>query len=221
MSGGAATAAQRAELLAAQQELHARGLNVGGSGNLSLRLADGLLVTPSAIPPDEATPAAMVELGMDGTLRSEGVPTSEWRIHRDIYAAFPDAGAIVHTHSTHATALACLREDLPPFHYKVGMAGGHAVRCAAYATYGTQELSDNVIAALGDLRACLMANHGMVAHAPTLPKAMALAIDIEVLCEQYLAARTAGTPVLLTAAQMDEAIARFRTYGTPEQFAQQ
>jgi L-fuculose-phosphate aldolase len=208
----------REELLAAQRLLHERGLNVSASGNVSVRVPGGLLVTPSAIPPDESTPASMVEMGLDGSLRSDGVPTSEWRIHRDIYVAYPQAEAVVHTHSTHATALACLREDLPPFHYKVGIAGGHVIRCAVYATFGTQELSDNVIAALGSNTACLMANHGMVAYATTLPKAVAMATDVEVMCQQYLAARAAGTPVLLSAAQMDEAISRFANYGTPESF---
>lgn len=211
----------RVELLAAQQLLHDRGLNVSASGNVSIRVADGLLVTPSAIPPDEATPASMVEMGMDGSLRSAGVPTSEWRIHRDIYAAYPQAGAIVHTHSTHATALACLREDLPPFHYKVGIAGGHVIRCAEYATFGTQELSDNVVAALGHNTACLMANHGMVAYAATLKQAVAMATDVEVMCQQYLIARAAGAPVLLSAAQMDDAISRFANYGKPAQFETQ
>jgi L-fuculose-phosphate aldolase len=174
----------RDELLGAQRLLHERGLNVGASGNVSVRTPDGLLLTPSAIPPDEATPASMVEMSMDGELLSPGVPTSEWRIHRDIYLAFPDAGAIVHTHSTYASALAALRQDLPAFHYKVALGGGHCIPCAKYATYGTQELSDNVVAALGNLRACLMANHGMFAHAPTLKEAIALATDVEVLCQQ-------------------------------------
>lgn len=210
----------RKDLLAAQRLLHERGLNVGASGNVSVRTADGLLLTPSALPPDEVTPASMVEMSMDGSLVSDGVPTSEWRIHRDIYLAFPDAGAIVHTHSTYASALAALREPLPPFHYKVAMGGGRYIPCAEYATYGTQALSDNVVAALGDLKACLMANHGMVAHAPTLKQAIALATDVEVLCQQYLIARSAGTPVLLTDEQMDDALQRFASYGTPAQFNQ-
>ena len=121
----------------------------------------------------------MVELSMAGEIRAGGVPSSEWRIHRDVYAAFPDAGAIVHTHSTHATALSALREDLPPFHYLVGKAGGHSIRCAEFATFGTQALSDAVVQALAGRRACLMANHGMLAYGSDLVGAMALAADVD------------------------------------------
>ncbi|HAN72115.1 MAG TPA: class II aldolase [Actinobacteria bacterium] len=196
--------------------LDERGLNAGTSGNLSIRVDDGLLVTPSAIPPSELSPERMVLLGLDGACRSDGVPTSEWRIHRDIYLARPDAGAIVHTHSTYATALASLRENLPPFHYQVAKAGGREIVCSAYAPYGTQELSDAVKAALGDRRACLMANHGMLALGPDLQKAVSLALEVEVLCRQYLIARAAGSPVLLTDEQMDIARDSFLTYGQPE-----
>lgn len=203
----------------AAARLESMGLNAGTSGNVSVRVADGFLITPSAIPPDRLEPGHMVELSLSGENRSSGVPSSEWRIHRDVYAAFPNAGAIVHTHSIHATALAVLREDLPPFHYLVGKAGGHSIRCAEFATYGTQALSDAVVQALGDRRACLMANHGMLAFGTDLAAAMALAADVEVLCQQYLVARSAGSPVLLTAAQMDEAIEKFRSYGRPEEDA--
>jgi len=195
--------------------LETSGLNAGTSGNVSVRLPDGLLVTPSAVPPDRMTAGSMVELSADGTPRTSGVPTSEWRIHSDLYRRFPEAGAIVHTHSTYATALASLREDLPAFHYQVAKAGGHLVACATYATYGTQELSDAVIAALGDRRACLMANHGMLAYAPTLDAAFALAFEVETLCRQYLIARSAGEPVILTAEQMDAALEQFSHYGKP------
>jgi L-fuculose-phosphate aldolase len=205
------------ELLAAMRLLDARGLNAGTSGNVSVRTEDGLLVSPSAIPPEDLDASRMVALDMAGTPLSEGVPTSEWRIHRDIYAAFPGAGAIVHTHSTYATALAALRENLPSFHYQVAKAGGRHIECSSYAPYGTQELSDAVIAALGDRSACLMANHGMLAYGTTLRQAVSLATEVEVLCRQYLIARSAGVPVLLTDEQMDDALDRFSRYGQPEQ----
>ncbi len=192
------------------------GLNAGTSGNISVRLPDGLLVTPSAVPPHQIEASAMVELAVDGTPRSPGVPTSEWRIHSTVYRAFPQAGAIVHTHSTYATALASLREDLPAFHYQVAKAGGHVIACSDYAPYGTQELCDAVIDALGDRTACLMANHGMLAYGPTLDKALSLAIEVESLCRQYMIARSVGTPVILTADQMDVVIDRFSRYGKPE-----
>jgi len=203
-------------LVEASRLLEEKGLNAGTSGNLSVRTAGGLLVTPSAVPPGQLSADAMVHLGMDGSVTSGGVPTSEWRIHRDIYAGVVEAGAIVHTHSTYATALASLREDLPAFHYQVAKAGGHVVRCSEYAPYGTQELSAAVIAALGDRRACLMANHGMIAFGHDLGSALALAVELEVLCQQYLIARSAGTPVILTGQQMDVALDSFSRYGQPE-----
>lgn len=204
------------ELARVARMLEERDLNAGTSGNVSVRLPDGLLVTPSAVPVDRMTADAMVELAADGTRRSPGVPTSEWRIHADIYRAYPDAGAVVHTHSTYATALASLNQALPAFHYQVAKAGGHMVACSSYAPFGTQELSDAVIAALGDRRACLMANHGLLAYGPTLDRAFALAFEIETLCRQYLIARSVGEPVILTDAQMDDALERFGRYGQPE-----
>ena len=204
------------ELLDAAVTLTRLGLNSGTSGNLSVRLREGFLVTPSAIPADSLSPRDMVAIHVSGEQISEGVPSSEWRIHRDVYATFPEAGAIVHTHSVHATALASLREDLPPFHYLVGRAGGHRIACSTYATFGTQALSDAVVAALGPRRACLMSNHGMLAYGSDLASAVALAAEVELLCEQYLSARSAGTPVLLSEAEMDDAIRRFARYGSAE-----
>lgn len=205
----------RSAVVDALRVLDERGLNVGTSGNVSVRHGSGSLVSPSALPPHEVDAAAVVALDADGTPIGPGIPTTEWRIHRDLYARFPDAQAIVHVHSTYAVALACLREDLPSFHYMVGKAGGDVIRCATYATYGTQALSDNVIEALGDRRACLMANHGMIAYAETMPKALALTTEVENLCRQYLIARAAGSPVLLSAEQMLDARTRFARYGTP------
>lgn len=204
------------ELAATLQLLDATGMNSGTAGNLSVRVEGGLLVTPSAVPPAHVTGDRIVRLDMHGNVLSDGVPTSEWRIHRDIYAARPDAGAIVHMHSVHATALASLREDLPPFHYQVAKAGGDSIRCSAYAPYGTQELSDAVLAALRSNTACLMANHGMVAFADDLEAALSLAIEVETLCHQYLVARSAGTPVLLTDEEMDVVRGRLANYGKPE-----
>ncbi|MEW5770602.1 MAG: class II aldolase/adducin family protein [Pseudomonadota bacterium] len=147
-------------------------------------------------------------------LKGEGPrPSSEWRFHRDIYAAFPQARAVVHAHSPFAVALACLRRDLPPFHYMVAMAGGSDIRCAAYATFGTQALSDAVVTALQDRRACLMANHGLVAWGASLDAALALAVEVEALCGQYLRACQVGEPVLLSAAEMAEVLERFKDYG--------
>lgn len=205
-----------AQIVDAMRVLSARGLNAGTSGNISVRTAEGLLVTPSAVPPEALTPEGIVALDALGGVVSGGVPTSEWRIHRDVYDAFPSAGAIVHTHSTYATALAVLREDLPAFHYQVAKAGGHVIRCSTFAMFGTQGLSTAVIEALGDRTACLMANHGMLAYGATLDRAVALATEVEVLCRQYLIARSSGVPVILTSEQMDDALDRFSRYGQPE-----
>lgn len=204
------------ELVRVTRLLDERGLNSGTSGNVSVRTPDGILVTPSAVPPADLTPDLLVLIASDGSPLSDGVPTSEWRIHTDVYRALPGAGAIVHTHSTYATALACLREDLPAFHYQVAKAGGHAITCSSYAPFGSQELSDAVISALGPRRACLMANHGMLAYGSDLETALSLACEVEVLCRQYVIARSCGTPQILSAEQMDDALVRFARYGLPD-----
>jgi L-fuculose-phosphate aldolase len=199
----------------ALQYLDEQGLNFGTAGNVSVRSPRGCFVSPSALAPRDVDIHAVVELDVEGEPLSSGIPTTEWRIHRDLYSGIPAAQAIVHMHSTYATALASLREDLPPFHYMIGKAGGDVIKCATYATYGTQALSDNVIEALGDRRACLMANHGMVAYADSMAKALTLAVEVESLCRQYLIARAAGSPVLLTDDQMADARAKLARYGTP------
>lgn len=204
----------RAALVAAAQATQHAGLNRGTSGNLSVRVPGGLLVTPTGIPYERLRATEVVLLDADGTPAPGQLrPSSEWRFHRDVLAARPDVAAIVHTHSPHATALACLGEDLPAFHYMVAAAGGADVRCAAYATFGTQALSDAVLAALTDRRACLMANHGALAVGADLDGALALAHEVEALCQQYLLARAAGRPTLLDAAEMRNVAARFADYG--------
>ena len=143
------------------------------------------------------------------------LPSSEWRFHRDIYRARPGTSAIVHTHAPFATSLACLHRDIPAFHYMVAVAGGSDIRCASYATFGTQDLSDHALAALDGRNACLLANHGMIALGTTLDAALALAIEVETLAEMYWRALQVGEPVILPADEMDAVIAKFRTYGQP------
>lgn len=196
----------------ARESVHC-GLNQGTSGNVSVRSRTGFLITPSGQDMAALTGDEMVAMTMDGEVAGVGKPSSEWRFHRDIYAAFPEAEAVVHAHSPFAVALACLRRGLPPFHYMVAMAGGVDIRCAAYATFGTQALSDAVIAALQDRRACLMANHGLVAWGCSLPVALALANEVEALCGQYLRACQVGEPVLLNVAEMQEVLEKFKDYG--------
>jgi L-fuculose-phosphate aldolase len=203
----------RAALTEIARQTVSQGLNKGSSGNVSVRLHDGFLVTPSGLPNDALQPGQLVIVDMDGQATGNLKPSSEWRIHRDIYRARSEVHAIVHAHSPHAVSLSCLRQDIPPFHYMVAAAGGRDIRCADYATFGTQALSDAVLAALQDRRACLMANHGLVAVGASLSAALSLAVEVEELCAQYWRARLMGKPVLLSNAEMDEVLERFKHYG--------
>ena len=207
---------------AARQSLidHCRAMNTSGlslnkSGNASLRWASGLLITPTGRAYDRLQPEDIVFLEADGGCPpGQLLPSSEWRFHCDILQAFPDTNAVVHVHSTHATALACLGEGIPAFHYMVAVAGGDHIPCAAYATFGTTELSHNVLAALGDgVRACLMANHGQVATGKTLAEAYTLAEEVENLARQYLLARTLGATRNLSADEMRVVLEKFKPYG--------
>ncbi|TCJ18189.1 class II aldolase [Parasulfuritortus cantonensis] len=188
-------------------------LNRGSSGNVSARWDDGFLITPSGLPSAEVRPDQVVRMTMAGDAEGDLAPSSEWRFHRDLYSARPEVNAVVHVHSPFAVSLACLRRAIPPFHYMVAVAGGKDIRCAGYATFGSQALSDLVVAAMTDRRACLMANHGLVAVGPDLRLALALAVEVESLCEQYWRASLMGDPVQLSDAEMDEALAKFANYG--------
>ena len=199
--------------VAAVRRLDALGMNRGSTGNLSLRWGEGMLITPTGMGADDLRPQDLVWLGWDGTRHGDWQPSSEWHFHQAVYRARPDLHAIVHTHSTHATALACLRRELPAFHYMVAVAGGDSVPCTPYHLFGTEVLSQAVAAAMADRDACLMANHGLVAAGATLAHAMKVAQEIEGLCEVYLKALAVGEPAVLSAAQMVEVIERFRHYG--------
>lgn len=208
----------RQAMVEAALELDARGLNRGSSGNVGVRCGDGILVTPSGVPARELTAQSMVLIETSGKVIGSGTPSSEWRFHRDILATRPDLNAIVHVHSPFATTLACLGLEVPPFHYMIAAAGGTTIRCAPYALFGTQALSDHVLAALEDRKACLLAQHGMIAAGADLDRAIALCIEVESLCEQYWRARQIAEPPHLSAAQMDEVMEKFKSYG---QHAQQ
>jgi len=205
--------ALRRQIVDTCRRMNALGVNQGTSGNVSARIRGGLLITPSGVPYDAMTPEGIVALAPDGTVTQGGKPSSEWRFHVDILAARPDAGAIVHTHSIHATALSCLRRDIPAFHYMVAAAGGDTIRCARYATFGTQELSDHALAALDGRRACLLANHGVIATGRDIAAALALAVEVETLAHQYLLALQVGKPTILSAAEMRRVVEKFRSYG--------
>lgn len=212
-SGGSDLAAQ---VLATARAMNAAGINRGAAGNVSARCNDGFLVTPTGMAYDECAPEDMVRIGADGVPYGRRQPSSEWRFHRDIYAMRPEVGAVIHTHSPFATALACQEVGIPPFHYMIARFGGDTLRCAAYATFGTQELSDAIIIALQDRRACLMAHHGMVVCGANLKETLALAVELEALCEQYWRVLQLGTPKLLPSDEMDRVIEKFRNYGRQE-----
>jgi len=203
----------RQAAVAAIRRLDALGMNRGSTGNLSLRSGAGMWITPTGMGAAELRPQDLVWLGWDGTPRGDWQPSSEWHFHQAIYAARPDLQAIVHAHSVHATALACLRRPLPAFHYMVAVAGGDSVRCVPYHLFGTEALSLGVAQAMLDRDACLLANHGLVAAGTTLQRAMKVAQEIESLCETYLRALAVGEPVLLSADEMSAVIERFRRYG--------
>ncbi|HXJ19059.1 MAG TPA: class II aldolase/adducin family protein [Polyangia bacterium] len=203
----------RGDLLDTIRWLVDRQLYSGTSGNVSCRTARGFLITPTGVACDELKPADMVEVGLEGRVKGKLLPSSEWRLHRDIYAGRADVGAIVHTHSPFATALSCLRRPLPAFHYMVAKTGGAELRCARYATYGTEALSRHAVAALTGRRACLLANHGVVALGAGVRPARQMAEEVELLAMQYFVASTAGRPVILPRREMARVAAKFAGYG--------
>jgi L-fuculose-phosphate aldolase len=208
--------ATREHLVATARAMNRSGINQGTSGNLSLRRGGDMLITPSGVPYDRLGAADLVrfELATGPATAGNGhKPSSEWRIHRDIYRARPDAMAILHAHPVHCAALACLERPLPAFHYMVAVAGGRDIRCAPYATFGTQELSDRVLEALEGRTACLMAHHGLVCLAADLDRALTLAVEVEALARTYLLALSVGEPAVLDDTEMERVLDKFRDYG--------
>jgi L-fuculose-phosphate aldolase len=207
--------ALRKDIIATALRMNALGINRGKSGNVSVRWKDGFLVTPSGLPDEEMRPADIVLIDAKGRSEGKRKPSSEWRFHFDIYRHKDNALAVVHTHSSFATTLACLGMGVPAFHYMVAVAGGNDIRCAPYATFGTQLLSDHAIQALEGRRACLLANHGMIATGDSLKNALALAVEVEALCEQYWRALQIGKPNLLPDEEMAAVVEKFKTYNAP------
>jgi L-fuculose-phosphate aldolase len=202
-----------AKLVYTAQKLASLGLNKGASGNCSVRNAGGFLITPSGIDTEVMTAESVVAMQMNGDAEANKKPSSEWRFHRDIYQHHPEVNAVIHTHSMFATTIACLHQDVPPFHYMIAMAGGDSIRCAPYALFGTQALSNAALTALKNRKACLLANHGMIAMGTTLEAASALAVEVENLCEQYwrLLQMTAA-PLLLSDTEMQAVFEQFKGY---------
>lgn len=205
--------AVRDEIVASCRRMNELRINQGTSGNVSARWKDGLLISPSGLPYEEMSPDDIVFLRMDGTYDGEIRPSSEWRFHRDIMRSRPEVNAVVHAHPTYCTVLAIRGMEIPALHYMIAVAGGPNVRCAPYATYGTEELSRNALQALEGRSCCLLANHGMIATGDSLKKAMWLAVELETLARQYVLSLMIGGPNLLTDEEIGNVIERFKDYG--------
>lgn len=207
----------RCRMVETAQKLVILSLNRGSSGNIGVRNGKTFFVTPSGVPAEEMSSDGMVEMNFSGTALGSGKPSSEWRFHRDILVARPEIGAVIHTHSRYATSLACLNLEIPPFHYMIAAAGGDTIRCAPYAIFGGQELSDLALQALEGRKACLLGNHGMIALGADLSDALAVAVEVESLCEQYWTALQVGEPNILSGSQMQEVLEKFKGYGRRSQ----
>lgn len=204
---------KRMALIETCRRMNATGLNQGTSGNASIRVDDGLLITPSGLDYDKTDPVDIVKIDWGGkVLRGHRPPSSEWHFHCRVMAAKPKAGALLHAHSIHATTLACLSRGIPPFHYMVAVAGGRDIRCAPYATFGTEKLADAVLEALDGRLACLMENHGMIVLGRDIEDAFKRAVEIETLANQYLKALAVGMPKLLTVGEMEVVLEKFKNY---------
>lgn len=203
----------RQQLIAAALAMQASGLNRGTAGNISLRADDGFYITPTGMPYAALTAADIPHMTLTGTISGQRKPSSEWRLHRDLYAARPHVGAVVHAHSPFAVSLACQRCDIPPFHYMIARFGGDTVRCSRYEIFGSQELSAAALAAMTDRHACLLANHGLLVAGRNLKHALSLAGELEELCEQYWRTCQLGTPVLLSPDEMAAVGEKFSSYG--------
>ncbi len=205
---------RRQQLVDTARSMNALGINQGMAGNLSFRAGDRFIITPSGLHYDEMQADDLVEVSLStGKVIGGGKPSTEWRFHRDILVGRDDVDVVLHAHPVFCTALACQQREIPAFHYMVAAAGGKRIRCADYALFGTRELSTHVLQALGSYRACLMANHGMIALGKTLKSALALAVEVETLAAQYVRVLQIGEPVLLSDKQMDEVIDAFSGYG--------
>ncbi len=206
--------ALRAEIVATARAMNASGLSPGRSGNVSARFRDGMLITPSGLAYAQMGPDDVVRVGPDGSVpKGQRAPSSEWHFHLAAYGARADMSALVHTHSLHATVLACAGQSIPAFHYMVAVAGGDDIPLVPYATFGTPELARHVADGLRHRAACLLAHHGQVAMGPSLEAALELAQEVEILAEQYWKVCLLGAPKLLPGAEMARVLEKFKTYG--------
>ena len=203
-------------------KLNSTNLSPLRSGNISARVKlnneEGFYITPSGIKYEKLKLSDIVFMSMKtdyDKLKIEKLglyPSSEWRFHQDIYRKKSEANAIVHTHSAHATAISTHRKSIPPFHYMIALMGGDDIKCAEYATFGTKELSNNILKALEKRKACLMSNHGQIAFDESLSKAFELAQEVENICHQYFLAIKLGEPKNLTFAEMQKILEKVKGY---------
>lgn len=207
-------AAARRAIIETALAMSRTGLSPGRSGNVSCRWRDGMLITPTGMPYEDLEPGDVAFVAGDGTAtEGERKPSSEWRFHLAAYRTRADCNAVVHTHSLHATALACAHKPIPAFHYMVAVAGGDDVPVVPYASFGTAELAKHVAKGLRDRKACLMANHGQIATGNCLSSALELAQEVEILAAQYCQVLAIGGEKLLSGGQMKTALRRFKSYG--------
>jgi L-fuculose-phosphate aldolase len=205
---------ERRQVIDFARRMNDSGLNQGTSGNVSLRVEEGLLITPTGLAYEDLAPEDVVAMCLDGSVPGEQrLPSSEWRIHRDLYLSRTDIHAVVHAHPMFSTTLAILRMDIPAVHYMIAVAGGSSVRCAGYATFGSEELSRLAVGALEGRKACLLANHGLLACGKDLPDAFKVAREVENVAAQYWRALQVGRPHVLDDAEMERVLEKFRTYG--------
>jgi len=203
----------REQLIATARAMQPIGLNKGTSGNVSVRCGEAFLITPTGLPYEALSADDIPRMALDGSYEGRRKPSSEWRFHRDLYATRPEVGAVLHAHSPFAVSLACLRREIPPFHYMIARFGGETIRCADYAIFGSEALSTAALAAMAERKGCLLANHGLLVAGRDLAEAFALAVELEELCEQYWRACQLGEPVLLSPVDMADVIEKFKGYG--------
>ncbi len=205
----------RREMVETCRRMNSMGINQGTSGNLSARLHEGFLITPTSLPYDEMQPHDLIHMQFDGSYVGPRRPSSEWRFHRDILKARSDMNVVLHCHSIYATTLAIHHRTIPSFHYMTGVAGGPTIRCAKYATFGTQALSDNALEALEGRLACLLGQHGQISLGTTLSSALWLAGEVETLSRMYVQALTLGEPPILDDSEMRRVIEQMKrmSYG--------
>lgn len=205
------------KLLELTLELQSLGLNEGSSGNCSIRDHDGFYITPSGLNPKAMSAEDMIFMNFEGSVKSthnpKRKPSSEWHFHNAILKSRNDVNVVIHTHSNFATTLSLFRKDIPAFHYMIAVAGGNSIRCSDYELFGTQALADSALKAIKERKACLLANHGMIAVGRNIEDALNITREVENLCKQYCYALQIGSPTILSDKEMNEVLVKFKTYG--------